>query len=36
MELLDYQKQALTFINDKDKAMLALDMGLGKTYTGLH
>jgi len=35
MELLDYQADALKFINDKNKVMLALDMGLGKTFTGL-
>jgi superfamily II DNA or RNA helicase len=35
MELLDYQQKALNFIIDKDEALCALEMGLGKTFTAV-
>lgn len=35
-QLLNYQKEALAFINQFKKSLLALDMGLGKTFTGLN
>lgn len=35
MPLRDYQKQAVQYIQDRKRAMLALDMGLGKTYISL-
>lgn len=35
MELFDYQKKAVSFIEEKKRVYLALDMGMGKTLTSL-
>lgn len=34
--LFAFQRNALNNLKSKNKALLALDMGLGKTFTGLH
>ena len=36
MKLREYQKQAISFIKQKKKVYLAIDMGLGKTAITLH
>ncbi len=36
MELFPYQKTASTFLKERGRAYIALDMGMGKTITSLH